>query len=113
MRATGLLCFAAITGLAACAAPRPAMTQPEARQRGEVFAAGTCSGCHAIGRTGDSPHPDAVPFRTLSQKYPVRALEEALAEGITVGHPDMPPFALSPPEIDDLLDYLESIQDPV
>lgn len=113
MRATGLTHLILFSGLAACAAPGAPPMQPEAGLRGQAFAESMCSGCHAIGRTGQSPHPDAVPFRTLSQKYPVRALEEAFGEGITVGHPDMPPFALAPREIDDLLDYLESIQDPV
>ncbi len=113
MGATGLLGFVLIVGLAACAAPGPDVPLTEARLRGAVFAETNCSGCHAIGLTGQSPHPDAVPFRSLSQKYPIRALEEALAEGITVGHPDMPPFALSPAEIDDLLFYIESIQEPV
>lgn len=112
MRGIGFSIFLVVAGLGACAAPGPSVSQPEAQLRGEAFAETMCSGCHAIGRTGQSQHPDAAPFRTLSAKYPVRALEEGLAEGITVGHPDMPPFALAPADIDDLLDYIESIQDP-
>jgi hypothetical protein len=53
-----------------------------------------------------------LPFRKISLRYPVRNLEEALGEGIFVGHPDMPPFQLEPDDIDELLDYIESIQDP-
>jgi mono/diheme cytochrome c family protein len=103
-------------GLAACksAEEAPAAAAlPLPQMPGRVFAERTCAGCHAIDRTGDSPHPDALPFRRISERYPVRNLEEAFAEGIFVGHPDMPPFQLSPEEIDDLLDYLEAIQDPV
>lgn len=80
--------------------------------RGQAIAEQYCSGCHAIGRTGASTHPDSLPFRKISMRYPVRDLEEALGEGILVGHPDMPPFQFEPQDIDDLLSYIESIQDP-
>jgi len=79
---------------------------------GRLIAETRCSTCHAIGTEGDSTHPDAKPFRQLSENYPVSNLEEALAEGILVGHPDMPVFVLSPYEIDSLITYLESIQEP-
>lgn len=80
---------------------------------GEQIARDVCSGCHAIGRTGASPYPDARPFRTLSALYSISSLEEALAEGIMVGHPDMPPFQFEPEEVGELLDYIQSIQDPI
>jgi mono/diheme cytochrome c family protein len=96
------------TPAAAAALPLPLPQMP-----GRVFAERTCAGCHSIERTGDSPHPDALPFRRISERYAVRNLEEAFAEGIFVGHPDMPPFQLAPEEIDDLLDYIEAIQDPI
>ncbi len=79
---------------------------------GREIAVTHCSGCHAIGRDDTSPHADAPPFRELSRNYPVRALEEPLAEGIVVGHPDMPVFVFQPAEINALLNYLEAIQDP-
>lgn len=79
---------------------------------GQTIAETFCSGCHAIGRTGESPHIEALPFRQISSRYPVRDLEEALGEGILVGHPDMPPFAFEPDDIDALLTYIEAIQDP-
>lgn len=69
-----------------------------------------CATCHAIGPTGESRHPMAPPFRTLSRDYPLNSLEEAFAEGILVGHPEMPEFRLTPTEIDHLLAYLNSIQ---
>ena len=80
---------------------------------GEAIAAQLCATCHAISREGASPHPDALPFRQISLRYPVRDLEESLGEGIVVGHADMPTFQLDPSEIDHLLTYLEAIQDPV
>jgi mono/diheme cytochrome c family protein len=79
--------------------------------KGEVLVSENCARCHAIGKTGDSPHKDAPPFRTLSQKYPVTDLAESLAEGIVSGHPDMPIFVFSPQDVEAIIQYLESIQD--
>ena len=86
-----------------------ASIQPVAH--GEALVAANCSPCHAIGKTGDSPHPDAPPFRTLSERYPIDALEEAFAEGIETGHPDMPSFTAEPEQIADILAYIWSVQD--
>ena len=69
-----------------------------------------CGKCHATGQTDASLHAEAPPFRTLGARYPVTNLEEALAEGIVTGHPDMPEIMLEPAEIDALLGYLELIQ---
>lgn len=130
---TGLLAIGLATGLAmlvACNSTPSAETEdavsaaPPVEEDAEQFAYDSkikvgrliaetrCSTCHAIGTAGNSPHQDAKPFRLLSDNYPVRNLEEALAEGIVVGHPDMPMFVLSPYEIDALITYLESIQEP-
>ncbi len=98
------------------AAPAEVATAPVAAEadvlRGAEIAGRLCSGCHAVGPTDAGLHAEAPPLRLLSQKYPIRALEEALAEGIVVGHPDMPAFAFEPDEIEALLSYLESIQAP-
>ncbi len=80
--------------------------------QGEAMAETLCATCHAIGRTGESPHRDAIPFRQLSWNYPVETLAEPLAEGIVVGHPDMPEWQFEPKDIDALLAYIESIQQP-
>jgi len=88
----------------------PALADP-AVDRGEKLARINCGPCHAIGATGDGPNAKAPPFRDISKKYPVKDLEEALAEGIMVGHtPDMPQWRASPAQIDDLLAFLESVQ---
>ena len=79
--------------------------------KGEALVKENCARCHAIGKEGDSPHKDAPPFRTLSQKYPVADLAESLAEGIVSGHPDMPIFVFSPLDVEAIIEYLESIQD--
>ena len=80
--------------------------------QGEAMAESLCAGCHAVGLSGESPHPDAIPFRRLASLYPVETLAEPLAEGIVVGHPDMPEWAFEPEQIDALLAYLQTVQVP-
>ncbi len=69
-----------------------------------------CSRCHGVGAADTSPHPEAPEFRTLGERYPLDALEEAFAEGIVTGHPDMPEFQATPEQIGDIIAYLASIQ---
>jgi len=78
--------------------------------RGESLLTANCARCHAVGRTGASPHQAAPPFRTLSRKYKIEGLAEALAEGISTGHPDMPEFVFPPEDVGAIIDYLKSIQ---
>lgn len=82
------------------------------RRRGYILVASHCSQCHAIERTGDSPNRQALPLRTLGHQYPVESLEEALAEGLSTGHSDMPELVFEPHEINAILAYLQSIQVP-
>jgi cytochrome c len=79
---------------------------------GQEIARQNCGRCHAIGRAGASPNPKSPPFRHLSRKYPLADLEEALGEGIVVGHEgeEMPQFRLSAAQIEALLAYLGAIQ---
>jgi cytochrome c len=79
-------------------------------QRGKLYARTHCGRCHSIGRTGQSPLDQAPPFRTLHLRYPIETLGEALAEGISTGHPAMPEVTLSPDQIHDLLSFLKSLE---
>jgi cytochrome c len=79
--------------------------------RGESLLTINCSRCHAVGRAGNSIHPEAPPFRTLGQRYPIEVLAEALAEGLSSGHPDMPEFRFEIDDVDAILAYLESVQE--
>jgi cytochrome c len=81
-------------------------------KHGEELLQKNCSPCHAIGTTGESPHKSAPTFRTLGQRYPIEALEEALGEGIVSGHPDMPEFTFDADDVGDIIAYLKSIQVP-
>jgi cytochrome c len=81
-------------------------------KRGRAIAEENCGGCHAVGPRGESANPKSPPFCRLARRYPLSNLEEALAEGIVVGHEgvEMPPFRLNAAQIEALLAYLGSIQ---
>jgi mono/diheme cytochrome c family protein len=96
---------AAAALLVAAAMPAAAQDQGE----GKRFAESHCAKCHAIGPQGDSPLAKAPPFRAIAAKGNVDNLQEALAEGIVVGHEAMPEFELEPQQIAGLLDYLKSL----
>jgi len=81
-----------------------------AERRGRAYANAHCARCHAIDRHSDSRLALAPPFRSLHNRYPVETLAEALAEGISTGHPDMPAVELEPDEINDLLAFLKSLE---
>jgi mono/diheme cytochrome c family protein len=76
---------------------------------GKALVETNCARCHAIGDHDSSDHPEAPPFRELSKRYPLDALEEAFAEGISVGHPDMPEFIATPRQIEAIIDYLGTL----
>ncbi|UWU66998.1 c-type cytochrome [Bradyrhizobium sp. DASA03005] len=88
----------------------PALAAPTAEQRGKAFARANCARCHAIDRASKSPLEIAPPLRNLHRRYPINSLGEALAEGISTGHSDMPAFELSPDQIHDLLSYLKTLE---
>ena len=90
---------------------RRCAVEKDLTDKGEALVKENCSRCHAIGKEGTSPHPEAPPFRTLSSKYPVEDLAELLAEGIVSGHPDMPIFVFSAHDVEAIIDYLQSIQE--
>ena len=94
------------------AGPARADDQVEA---GRALVEGSCAGCHAIGRDDTGDNPDAPPFRTFASKWPLEHLEEALAEGIVVGHggAEMPEFVFDPDEIAAIIAYLHTVQVPV
>jgi cytochrome c len=108
MRAA-LLCWL-LLGLLTSGITRPGLGEQASTRRGEALLTANCARCHAVGRSGASAHPEAPPFRTLSRKFKIEGLAEALAEGIFTGHPDMPEFVFEPDEVGAIIDYLQSIQ---
>lgn len=100
---------AILAGLAgACLPGTLVAADAELVERGRIIAETFCAKCHATGATGESPLPEAPPFRTFKERWPVEVLAEALAEGLTSGHPDMPVVTMTPGEIDAFLAYLDN-----
>lgn len=103
----------AMVGLLA-GAPAPAPSQPlnqdESVALGQALAQRNCSQCHAVGRTGASPNPQAPPFRELYQRGDVQQLGEGGAQQLLTGHPAMPEFRFEPYELVAIVRYLRSIQ---
>lgn len=89
----------------------PASALADELDYGRTLVADNCARCHAIDATDTSAHDEAPPFRTLLRAYPVDALEEAFAERIVTGHPDMPEFLATPEQIAAIIDYIASVQE--
>jgi mono/diheme cytochrome c family protein len=90
-----------------------AVAQPglePAAQRGLTIARTHCARCHSIDRVTASPLAIAPPFRTLHEKYPVENLQEALAEGISTGHPTMPEFRFDRGQVNEFISFLTSLE---
>ena len=99
--------FAGLIGLAVTV---PASAQNSV-DRGKALVTQYCSGCHEVGLDGDSPHPSAPPFRKLSERFPIDALEETFIESIDTGHPGMPVFSVSQDQIDTIIDYIARVME--
>jgi len=96
-----LICLFSATGLAA----------DRGERHGKALLETMCSRCHAIGRTGRSPHIDAPPFRTFGdEKLYDEDFVRRLQDGLSTMHPDMPTFHFSRQGAEDAVGYLRSIQ---
>ena len=91
-------------------ATAPASADEQSVRRGRAIAVTKCSYCHSIEGAGRSPRTAAPPFRTLHKRYPVETLEDALAEGMSTGHPRMPEFRLDPDQVGDFISFLKSLE---
>ncbi len=111
-----LVCGLIMLSLLGFALPSSAKTSvsrnPAVIEIGRTLARDNCARCHGIGRTDESPLEQAPPFRRLHERYPIEQLAEAFAEGIVVGHTEMPAFQLEPAQIDALLAYFGSLERP-
>jgi cytochrome c len=96
--------------LAACAGQEKAGEQAALISDGRDIADAHCAACHAVGSFGDSPSPDAPPFRNVLARYNEASLQSDLIEGIQVAHP-MPVFQINPQGVDALIAYLRTIQE--
>jgi mono/diheme cytochrome c family protein len=102
----GQLVFSMVLASHAWAQP---VLEPAA-QRGQSLARTHCARCHSIDRVSPSPLAVAPPFRTLHNKYPVENLEEAMAEGLSTGHPTMPEFRFDIDQVNDFIAFLKTLE---
>jgi mono/diheme cytochrome c family protein len=93
-----------------CAASSSAPAQTLA-ERGHKLLSEMCASCHAVGKTGASPHPAAPPFRRLSRRLNIDELSDRLREGLIAGHRDMPAFRFGRADARAIHAYLLSIEE--
>lgn len=104
------LCVTALAVISNSFGPSLGQDRSALNRRGKALLSAKCAMCHAIGRKDRSRHSGALPFRELATHYKLNALEEALAEGIISGHPDMPELSFAPRDIGAIMSYLRGIQ---
>jgi tetratricopeptide (TPR) repeat protein len=98
-------------GLGRLGVPAALLTETEKRIReGKALVEQNCSGCHAVGAKGSSPNSKAPEFRSLHDRHPGLALREPLSRGIAAPHDEMPRFALTAPQIDTIVAYINSLR---
>ena len=90
--------------------PMAAQAQDPA-ETGRALLQEFCASCHAIGKTGDSPHKGAPPFRTLARSYDLDQFPRQLQRGLVSGHPDMPDVKFNEEDARAAGVYLRSIQE--
>ncbi len=112
-RPAAVMLYALTQGIAAGHAFAGEKPSGDLSKQGHAIVEENCARCHAIGLSGESTNKEAPPFRVVVTRYPPESLAEALAEGITTGHPDMPVFTFEPGEIDAIIAYLETLGGPV
>lgn len=99
-----------LAGMGLAAGTLSAQAVNRAAEHGQKLAETNCARCHAIGNGGESPHPDAPPFRTLSQRFDVDTIDEALLTKATPAHTDMPTFDITPEQALAIAAYVASVQ---
>ena len=77
--------------------------------RGHALLSEMCASCHAIEKSGASPHPAAPPFRVISRRFDIDDLYEKLREGLSSGHRDMPTFRFTREDARAVRAYLREI----
>jgi cytochrome c len=81
------------------------------QRRAQALLKRLCGSCHAVGRSGRSPHAYAPAFRTLGEtRLYDQDFAQRLQDGLSTMHPDMPTFHFSQREAEAAVDYLRAIQ---
>src|SRR3954447_17293140 len=94
-----------------CALAAPSHALDSEQKRGKALLQSLCSRCHAIDRTGASPHADAPPFRTFGDsKLYDDDFAQRLQTGLSTIHKDMPSFQFDRTDAEAAVYYLKAIQ---
>jgi cytochrome c len=100
-----------VSGILIVLATSAASAQPQSPIRhGRAVVQEFCARCHAVGKSGRSPHVGAPPFRTLGRSFNLDEFPRRLQRGMSSNHPDMPEFKFSEQDARDVAAYLRSIQ---
>jgi len=101
--------FAALWIILLCSGAGHALDKDQ--QQARALLKEFCSRCHAIDRTGRSPHPSAPPFRNLGEnKLYDEGFSQRLQDGLSTIHPDMPTFRFNQADAEGVIEYLRAIQ---
>jgi mono/diheme cytochrome c family protein len=98
--------------LALTIAARDALALSTTERHGRTLAVRLCAQCHAIGKSGASPHIGAPPFRHLESRVDLDAFQRRLRQGLMTSHRDMPVFRFTRDDARAMVAYLRSIQGP-
>lgn len=107
----GIAMVTAVATMPSNAMPADAQ-RPENAESAEVgrkVAERLCSGCHAIGRDGESPNPKSPRFPFIAERYRDDNPAPVLIDGTVIRHPGMPEFHLVEDETDGLVAYIRRI----
>ena len=81
------------------------------QRRAQALLKQLCGSCHAVGRSGRSPHAYAPAFRNLGETTLYEQdFAQRLQDGLSTMHPDMPTFHFSQRDAEAAVDYLRAIQ---
>ena len=94
----------------ACQALPPRSAEPTDLARTELSS--SCGRCHAVGRLGDSPNPNAPPFAAIVNQPNLTA--DTLSSWLRDAHnyPSEMAFSLSDEQVDELVRYMLTLQEP-
>jgi tetratricopeptide (TPR) repeat protein len=98
-------------------APVDATSQTSQRLRqGAALAENSCSGCHAVGSSGDSPQKNVTEFRNYYKKQPLFALKSSITRAMREIHYETNDqnlksikVLISDAEIDSVVAYINSL----
>lgn len=96
-------------GLSILVAGQAAASDRESEFRGRRLAEANCYGCHALALHDQGLDERAPPFRELARRPDVDTLRADMAGDLFERHPEMPDFEPTPDQIDDLVDFIESL----